>query len=217
MSELPGGWDLDDVAAIAVHIARTQQILILDREEAADIAAVAIIARLYAEPAPERIDLYRAARAALSSANSAEYSYAGLDANASRAHHGDYTRTPPGYARYWHGTRGRTSPFEDDLLDRIALGQVWAALPANHRLALRTLAEHETYPAAAAALGVTGKAWERRIDKARTEARRLWNWPEPPGRYWGHTWHGHVSTDRRARTGISVRIGKMRANRRKAA
>lgn len=206
--ELPHGWTLEDLVKIARHVARSHQARILDLEEARDIAAVGVVERLYADPPPTRMDLFRAARIAVGTANQRQISFRGLDRNPTRS---GRTGTPPGFAAYWHGRGALVSPWEEGLVERIATRQVLAALKPLHREALTALAEHGSYEAAAAALGLSAKGWQTRIRKARIEARTLWHWPEEPAPQWA-TDHPGREPDARGRNG-----GLWVARRRRAA
>lgn len=183
MSDLPGGWTLDDLTALARIAARIGYGRLLDPEEATDVAAVAIVERLYADPPPSRGDLINAGCSALSNEHQRRVSFLGLTHNVARQ---GREGVPQGYARYWDGRRALVAPFEDDVVERLAVQQVMAALRPIDRETLTTLAEHGSYEGAWTALGITHKGWEKRIAKARRNARALWFHPdEPPAGLWG--------------------------------
>lgn len=182
MTDLPYGWSLDELSYLARLAAATQFGRILDYDEATDVAAVAIIARLYEEPAPTLDDLKHAARHAVHRANRAEARAHGWDQSDSQA---TGYRVRNAYGVYWHGQRLLVAPFEDDLLDRLAARQLWAALPAKHQETLAALVEGGSYPAARELLGITEPAWYQRLRAARIRARYLWYAPEAPAPQWG--------------------------------
>lgn len=214
MAELPGGWSLDEIAAMARHVVNTQRGLILDREEALDVAAVAIVTRLYVDPEPSKLDLYRAARRAVGAANDSECTYAGLDRNAARS---GREGTPPGWAIYWHGRTALCAPWEEDLTDRLAARQVWWALPERHQETLAALVAEGTYAGARDLLGVTHKRWEKRLSAARKRARELWFWPEEPAPRWSRDRPGLEPDSRGRNRGLGVVARKRRALTKEAA
>lgn len=202
---LPHGFSFDDLAVISRRVARTALGLIIDRDEARDIAAVGVIERLYSGPPPSRSDLYRAAQRAVSAANDREYSYCGLDKNVSRS---GRLGTPPEFARFWGGRAALVAPFEEALVERIAARQVWAALPARHREVLWALAVYGTYAGAGSALGLSAKGFQNRIYKARLSARELWFWPDEPAGQWAPDRPGGVN-----RRGLNRGLGHLARRR----
>jgi hypothetical protein len=207
MTELPHGRTVEEVARIARHIAFSQRGRILDLDEATDIAAVALVERCYADPAPTDVDLFRAARSAVSAANQHEYSYAGLEQHVARK---GREGTPHEWARYWHGQTALVSPFEEELTDRLAVRQVVAALPPRHREALVALAEQGSYEGARTALGLSVKGWEHRIARARVQARALWYHPEEPAGLWGGRDRPGRGPDPRGRNRGLLHLARMR-------
>ncbi|MCW2900625.1 MAG: hypothetical protein JWO67_2890 [Streptosporangiaceae bacterium] len=203
---LPHGWLVDDLTVIARHVARTQRGLILDEDEARDVAAVALIERLYAAPAPSRLDLFRAARHALGAANAQEVSHRGLDRNAARS---GREGTPRRFAAYWHGRGALVSPFEEGLVEHVAVEQVWRALRPRDQETLATLAAHGDYAAAAAVLDVSINSWRRRLNVARARARELWYAPEPAAPQWGTDRPG-CSRDPRGRNKGLMHVARRR-------
>ncbi|MCW2920004.1 MAG: hypothetical protein JWN52_8072 [Actinomycetia bacterium] len=178
---LPGGWTFDDLTGMARHVARSTHWLILDQDEAGDVAAAAMVERLYQDPPPDRTELFRAARRAVGAANDEESSYCGLDRHMARRGRDD---TPPRWARYWHGGRALVSPFEERVIEEIAVVQVWRDLSPRHRETLDALVTQGNYEAARTLLGLSAGGWKKRLSAARLQARELWFWPEAPSRHW---------------------------------
>lgn len=180
--ELPGDWTLDRLARMANATVHRQPGLILDVEEAIDLTVIALVEKLFLEPESTADDMFNAARYALVAANAREFSFAGLDRNVARS---GREGTPPGFARYWHGRPALVAPWEDELVERLAVRQLWAALPPHHRRTFQALIDHGTYEGARTSLGITSAAWLLRIQRARRAARILWSYPDPPARAWG--------------------------------
>lgn len=93
---------------------------------------------------------------------------------------------------WWASRRWSGSP-EGRVVERVALIQIWPHLTDRDRQALVALAVHETYQAAAAALGIDYRRFVERISYARRRFRRLWFWPDADPGCWG--------TDRRVMNG----------------
>lgn len=211
--ELPHGYTLDDLTRIASWVARNTG-LILEIGEARDAAAIGIIERLYEEPVPTRDDLYQAARRAVNAANGRELAYCGINANPSR--NGRYGLAKE-YARYWHGRGALVAPFEEGVVDRLAVWQVWNALSPRHQETLWALAEYGDHATARDALGISVRAWQHRISKARIQARALWYAPETPAPQWGGTDRPGLKTDKRGRNKGMTHLARARQERNRAA
>lgn len=91
--------------------------------------------------------------------------------------------TPWAWATYWLDRQHARVP-DAEVPPKIALREVFSALPDRHQEALLTLAAHGNPQAAAAHLGVQYTAMQKRIQTARIEFYRLWwDWeqaPKPP-------------------------------------
>lgn len=208
-SSLPHGWTLDELTEMARWVAHSQRGRVIDREEATDAAALALVERLYAEPAPTKLDLYRAARSAVDTANDREISYLGLTRKMKRDGREGMT---PSFARYWGGKAALNSPFEDRLVERIAVLQVWNALSSTHRQTFNALISQGTLEAAGEMLGVQPTTFRMRLYRARQEARALWHWPEPPAEQWGRDHPGRGPSARGVNQGLE-RLAKKRRTR----
>lgn len=212
MSELPGGWSVDEVAHIARVAAVTQFGRIVDVDELADAALVAMCARLYEDPLPSLADLRDAARTATHRLNRQEAQARGFNQDDSQS---TGSRTRPAWAAYWRGQHLLVSPFEETLLDRLAARQIWAALPPTHRETLAALVEAGSYQAARQLLGCTEPAWHNRLRKARIRARQLWHSPDPDPGPWGRDRREATTSDHNR--GLRRLAVRRRAQRKEAA
>lgn len=204
MTTLPHGWTLDDLVYVTRYIVHTHRPQILDRDEAHDVVAVELLTRLYAEPEPTRPELFKIGHRALAAANSKEMSHQGLDGQEGHR---------PRWATYWRGARMVAAPFEDSVLDRIAVLQVWDELSPRHQETLSALIEAGDNTTAAKLLGIPRGTWGTRLKYARDQARELWFWPETPGRQWGNDFPGR-GPDVKGRNRALERLAR---RRRKAA
>jgi hypothetical protein len=102
------------------------------------------------------------------------------DANGKERHH--HGVGIGSFGGYWH--RGREG-FEDDLLDGIAVGQVWAQLAPIHRETFEALLEVDgNCEEAARALGIVPSSYGPRLGRAQKAARKLWHDWEQPSRHY---------------------------------
>lgn len=104
------------------------------------------------------------------------------EVKASKRHHGA-TRAGgigPRYAAYWY--EPPAEPWEDRLVDWIAISQILQAVPATGLQALGALASAPDRAAAAEAVGVSERALSTRLSRARKVCREHWFAPEiaPP-------------------------------------
>jgi hypothetical protein len=161
-------------------------------------------ALVIATEAPTQKDMVAAGRQAI---------YRGVKADLH--HHGFAKRDPlagvgsmRAFAAYWWYWAALTSAGpEDGVVERVALAQIWPRLTERDRQALLALAVHETYQAAAAALGISYRRFVERVSYARRRFRRLWFWPAADPGCWG--------TDRRT-SNTGARLAPERARERAA-
>ncbi|MFC4562843.1 RNA polymerase sigma factor [Nocardiopsis mangrovi] len=92
----------------------------------------------------------------------------------------------PKFERYWALAANPSPSPENPVVERRALAQIWAALPAQHRRILLALAEHGHYAEAAEALGLTLGSFYALVSRARRAFLALWHEGETPSRPWGH-------------------------------
>ena len=203
MTVIGHGWTLANAERVAGTAARDHPSAFLSHADGRDVALNAITeAILTASAPPAELDLLRAGRDAISRAAAAE-----------RHHHGLSARTEgdaPRFARYWYQP---SLPFEDALVDAIAVGQVLAGIRPSWRRDLEALAEHGTYAAAAEALGTTGVTFRSRISKARAAAAELWFSPEPAPGMWGSDRRGGTARPRPATRCVRTRARDREAER----
>jgi hypothetical protein len=89
----------------------------------------------------------------------------------------------PGFARYWFTFGRNTTGPEERIVERIALAQIWDALPEQHRQLIAALAIHDDYGKAAASLGKVRGTYVSQLANARRAFRELWHEGETP--VWG--------------------------------
>lgn len=100
-------------------------------------------------------------------------------------HHGiDSTRRigegRPMFERYWSWMAAPARSFEDGVVERLALRQVWPLLTGTQRAALVALAVHGSVPLAAQATGVGASALHRAAWLGRERFMRYWHEGETP-------------------------------------
>jgi DNA-directed RNA polymerase specialized sigma24 family protein len=143
-----------------------------------EVAWAAIAEHLYAaEQPPTSADLVRAAWEAIRQHADSRRQFLGL------AHDGP---DGPGrnFERYWRAVAGPADGPEERLIERLALTQIWPHLTPASRDALTALAVHGDYQRAAAALGISYKAFVSRISEGRRQFLALWHDGEIPSRPW---------------------------------
>ncbi|GGM77330.1 hypothetical protein GCM10012275_55000 [Longimycelium tulufanense] len=118
------------------------------------------------------------------------------------------------FQRYWHRLDG--SPFEDKVVDTVALGQIWPTLSRRQREMLLALATYGGYREASAAVGVSYKHFTDWVSLARRSFLQLWHEGETPTRMWGRDIRrGRENTGRNPTLLVRVRR-RARAARRAA-
>lgn len=173
------GWSPEDLEGLAGYTARTHYSAFLPYEERQAIAYhELIVAILEARTRPDPEELLHAARDAISAATRGEYRARGLSSR-------DKARASERFVTYWYAAPRLNSPYEDTVLDRIAVAQIWTVLLPSHRRVLEALAEHGTYQAAARALDTTDATFKVRVSKARAAFRAWWHEHEEPSKMWG--------------------------------
>lgn len=174
------GYTLDDLNRIArtVVVANAQWWRGADRHQQANLAFSAIAEHLYmADHQPDERELHAAGTRALVE-----------DAKAYRHHHGlrdggnGLTGEAPRFAAFWY--EPPSDPWEDRLLDRIAVEQIMPMLDEPLMQAVAALAALEDYALAADALELKYPTLTARINRGRKQFCRYWYAPEtaPVGR-----------------------------------
>ncbi|GLU46537.1 hypothetical protein [Nocardiopsis ansamitocini] len=126
--------DIDDLAALAASTAQWPGHL--DWSTRAETAWSAIAEHLYArDEAPSRRDLVVAGWAAIGDHARRDNSFRGRAWGYGRG-------ATPNFARFWTVSAGPSPGPENLVVERTALGQIWAALPQQHRRVLLALAQH---------------------------------------------------------------------------
>ncbi|MFI6522187.1 hypothetical protein ACIBF1_42025 [Spirillospora sp. NPDC050679] len=170
--------DLEQIAWKAVGWDRATRGM--DRSDRYETAWFAVVDRLYSAPEPvERGELLSAAIHALLAMNSDDVRTRGFNQRVGKT---AGPHSAPQFARYWLGTRQATTEpaFVVNLIDRMALRQVFACLTPPQRAALLALALHQDYARAAESLGLSGSAFTSRLERARERFLTLWHEHETP-------------------------------------
>jgi len=170
----PDWWD--EARRVARFTARQQRsrFLTTDEYEAIAIGAIALKAAEYNRELTKREMTQVAFRATAGEAVKA------------KSMHGMTMRGEPAprFAAYWTGTPRTASPFEERILERISVWQVWELLDERSRDILIAYIGAETPAGRARLAGYTSGSWNTVLGRARQRARELWFWPETdPGHY----------------------------------
>jgi hypothetical protein len=174
MTELPYGYTLHDLDAMARAACAADRSLSSDMTIRFDIAWSAIALALVEAPYwPRRESLVQAGwRAIYAEVREVQHTF-GVSRNADR---GTVASGKRFREFWWHGT----VDFEDGLVERLAVGPCLDALTDAEREAVTALAVHDDYRAAAQYLGLTRKAFQARLNSARKRFKRRWYYPETP-------------------------------------
>ena len=128
---------------------------------------------LTAEQPPTREDLFATALSASDRHVREEMHHHGWDVRDLGLGGGSMHR----FQRYWNCPN---PGFDDAVVERIALGQVWAMIPAHQQDAIRALAATDDHELAAKVLGLKLVTYSSRLRKGRMLARSLWHEHETP-------------------------------------
>lgn len=129
-----------------------------------------------AEEPPTRLELLNAGKAASDEHMLAELRTHGYD----RTHPERGDGSASGFVRYWEPI-ART-PFEERVVERVALAQVWPSLPLSQRQAVMSLALSKGYEEAVEHLGVRRGTFAARLHHGRQAFAELWHEHETPRR-----------------------------------
>jgi hypothetical protein len=187
------GFTVADAERIAGRAASEHPSDLLNREERRDAGFHAIVEALLSSPA-QAPNLLRVASDAISRAVTDEKHHRGLsNRDAAGA---------PRFARFWYQPG---LPFEDELIDALAVRQVLAGIRPSWRRDLEALAEHDSYADAARALETTPVTFRSRISKARAAAGDLWFAPDAAPGMWGSDRRGGTARPRPATRCVRTR------------
>ncbi len=167
--------DIDKISRLVIAIDRWSTAMeTTDRQDAVRFAITEhlITARL----APTRQDLIRVGRAAADRYVATEMRYHGYDPRHIDHGQGGMVR----FQRYWQGTGHM--PWDEQLVERLALTQVWPRLTLAQQQALMALALTGDHRAAADQLGLPLPAFSGRLRKARRRVLARWHEHETPRR-----------------------------------
>jgi hypothetical protein len=129
-----------------------------------------------ADEAPTRGDLIRVGLRASNRHVKQEMHHHGYDPQRSDLGPG----TLAGFQRYWQ--RSGHSPWDDRLVERLAIHQIWPLLTVAQQQAVMALALTGDHEAAADMLGLTLGAFSGRLKNARRVVYGLWHEHETPPR-----------------------------------
>lgn len=168
--------DLDRLARFAVRIANLHSLPAHDRYDEA-LSAIGLHLAAADQPPTER-ELKAAGARAINDLHDREDKHHG----ANRRRHlgrGDVPR----FQAYWALTKS-TPSFEDRVVDRVALAQIWPALSPMQKATLTAYAEHEDHTAAMEAAGASPSTYKTHIKRGRDKVFALWHEGEAPSRMW---------------------------------
>ncbi|MFE3452431.1 hypothetical protein ACFXJ8_26255 [Nonomuraea sp. NPDC059194] len=178
-----------------------------------EIAWSAIAMELYtATERPASGDLIYAGWNAISAANADGARHHGRD----QIRHKGTTRSS--FWLYWDDAKRYTSSPENNIVERIALDQIWPLLTDSQQEALTALAVHGSMAAAAHALGKSTGALHQVAHKGRARFKQWWHEGEIPSKPWGrdkrrtepatHCPSGHERTPETSYVRHTMRGGK---------
>lgn len=91
-------------------------------------------------------------------------------------------RAMPRWHQYWNPAK--PASHEDDVVDHLAVAQIWPLLTPRQRQVLTALADTGDLRAAALMLGIAEKVLASRVSEARRCFLRWWHEGEEPSRFW---------------------------------
>jgi hypothetical protein len=177
--------DLHRLATVAAHIPAASW---LDGRDAYDAAWHGLVeALLRATEPPVRGYLLNEGRQAVSRLVKDECHHHGVPVDRPWAG----PAAMPMFARYWWSGSRRGPDPAPEIVDRLALADIWPKLSACQQEALAALAATDDYHDAAAMLGIERSAFNARVATARRVFLRWWHQHETPsGQYRPDKRHG---------------------------
>ncbi|WP_147267784.1 hypothetical protein [Spongiactinospora rosea] len=149
-----------------------------------EIAWSAIAEELYArddDDAPSEWDLLDSGERAIHRHVMDEWRTHGRSDRADRGQNGRIAR----FYAYWETTVQYTTSPEREIIESVALAQIWRRLSKRNKEVLAALAIYDTYEAAAKALGVSRNSISTMVWVARQQFFRFWHEHEMPSKFWG--------------------------------
>lgn len=177
-------WSMTDLDRIARSAASNNWYGGADYSDLYHVAWSAVVDLYYfSDTAPTRHELATEARAGI-----------WRHANTERRTYGYKDRDPwaglgsaPRFASYWTVATAPVSPFEDRVLEPLALAEVWTRLTDRDRDVITAQAAFEDNRAAASALGMPTGSYSTYLSEARRRFAALWHDWETPHRLKGYT------------------------------
>lgn len=174
--DLLWGWTLAEIHDLARSAALSNRWLVSDFTIRFEAAFDALIDELLtAECCPSRHDLQAAGKGAISRSLLKDfchtYGVADRDLTAGIG-------SAPRFAAYW--AHLPDDPWEDRIIDRIAVGQIMAVIGPRHVRFLEALAAAPDTRSAAGALGILRSSYRSYLSEARRAFEASWYWPEAP-------------------------------------
>jgi hypothetical protein len=209
--------DLDRIARYAVHVSPVTH----SYSERCEIALSAIAVQLYesADPVTANELLQHGRRAILADLKDQQRHEGYYRAHTDGGRHGP--GSSPAFVTFWSDAAKPAGSPERYVLDGLAVRQILPELTRRERDALVALAVHDTYQAAAEAMGIEYNSFKALISKGRRKFLALWHEGEVPSRPWGVDRRaGVTSSDRRTgggRSAVDVIVRRRRLTKRRRA
>lgn len=181
--------DIHRIAQLAANTSWSRGGDYLDRFEAAWHAIVEEL--LTADSLPDRHALVTVGQVATRDDVRAEMRHRGANADDRSSGYG----VGKNFNRYWW-QRHTVSP-EAQIVDQVALRQIWPRLTPLQRRDLLLYATTGNLGTAAKAAGMQRQAYVLALNRARRAFRRLWHEGEPPSRMWRQDGRKNPETARR--------------------
>ncbi|MEV4440434.1 hypothetical protein AB0K09_15695 [Streptomyces sp. NPDC049577] len=165
--------DIDKLSRLVIAIDRWSKAM--DTTDRYEAVRFGITEHLITAKTPlTRQDLINLGRSAANRHVAAEMKYRGYDLRQPALGQGSMAR----FQRYWQ-TTGHT-PWDERLVEHLALAQVWPRLPLAQQQALTALAITDDHQAAADSLRLPLPTYAARLRKARRSVLALWHEHETP-------------------------------------
>ncbi len=172
-AEVRWGYTMDDIDRLARRVYnRTRSNYLFDQSDRYSAAWFGIVEHLFESvELPTPADLIQAGTRRVGDESRLNQSFYGYRADMPN-------KEAPRFVTYWR--RGGQSDFTDRIAEREALPKVLAVLNTTLYEAIVTLAAFDNMSDAARALGISDKAFEHRIKRARAALISAWFAPEHP-------------------------------------